>query len=825
MPEVVLNRIQPAIAIYCNINLFETVARFSKDIVSIVDICGPIQLDDLLLLSSDPESAMRDPLLLEDKCRAMVEQIRKADYIMTVSERQKYFWSAYCSMAGFSFEDLNVVVCPESFDIHPVPRNTAPSLTVVYAGGFYPWQKPERFLKEAAAALEKIEGAIFHIFGGPHAGLPNEIPVNNMLAELQLFRCVKYHGHRPIEELTQTLSTAWCALELMERNIERELAPTGHTVAFLSTGTPVINNDYSTLSGLINAYQAGWTLSTSGDSAGLASVFRELVERGTAFVDELSANARRLAAAEFVPERAMAPLCDLAAGKILKRRRASEAENFAGPRSGENRKIRVLAISSDYGAIQDLRVANPLRALQRQGYIDGFKIIDPRLHDLIHDTNRYDVILIQRTVPESIYELLKSLSLPFILDVDDNLLGRAAYKPDIRPQAALISGLGYCSALTVPNPRLVRLLETYAGLSLRSKTYITPNALPFSRLRDARQPSRILWIQSDIAALVDSREAIERAVDEFSVANELPIVLVGRNVLQTPRSKNQVVLGEIDFTSNLQMLEFGSTSIGVAPLETEADPQTLDFVSGKSDLKMLLFAGYGHPGVYSAAPPYTDSPLSAHLSISGNSYAEWYESLEFQFQEAWKTIPSAAAHIQQNRHSDTVARESWAPALRSCLLPSPVTGRELHDLLHGSSRMDATGEAGIGYLLANRDLLDLAIRSPGFTPRRHFVRFGQTEGRVVVHGRDAHQRLFDQLELESSNSVTRAGEKMSEMRDRVIQSRENVDEMRTNMNELEQNAASLQKEVNRLNDILSGVVHSKSWRLTAPLRNWVQKIK
>ncbi len=518
-PHIVLNRIQPDIAVYANINLFSSIARFAKDIVQIVDCYGPLQFEGLLMDHDDYESAMQDGGLLEEQCRHLVDRMREIDYLVTVSERQKYFWSAYCTLAGFSFNDLNVLVCPAAFEVSPVPRKTAPKLTVVYAGGFYPWQRPDRFLKEAAACLEKIEGATLHVFGGPHAGLPNEIEVNTMLQELQLFRCVQYHGYRPIEELMQTLSTAWCALELMERNIERELAVTGRTIEFLSTGTPVIYNDYSTLSTLIKSYGAGWTLSTAGSSAGLDLVFRDLVQRGTTFVDELSANARRLAEAEFVPERAMAPLCDLVAGRISKRTRASETGHFAGPRSGENRKIRALAISPDNGALRDLRVINPLRALQRQGYIDGFKVTDLFLHGLSNDKNRYDVILIQRAVPESIYQLLKTLSLPFILDVDDNLLARAAYRPEDAPETAIIPGLSYCSALTVPNPRLARLLETYAGLSLRSKTYITPNALPYSRVREARQPSRLFWIQSDIAALMNSRDAIERAVDEFTIVN------------------------------------------------------------------------------------------------------------------------------------------------------------------------------------------------------------------------------------------------------------------------------------------------------------------
>ncbi len=41
--------------------------------------------------------------------------------------------------------------------------------------------------------------------------------------------------------------------------------------------------------------------------------------------------------------------------------------------------------------------------------------------------------------------------------------------------------------------------------------------------------------------------------------------------------------------------------LGIAPLETEGDPDTVEFVSGKSDVKMAEYGGFGHPAVYSAA--------------------------------------------------------------------------------------------------------------------------------------------------------------------------------------------------------------------------------
>src|SRR5215469_3587591 len=139
-PEYVLNRFQPDIAIYCTVNSFRTIKRFAKDIIQIVDLCGPVQFEGFLADASDPRRAMRDGQQLEIHCREMVEKLRYADYVITVSERQKYFWSAYCSLAGFSFVDLNVLVCPVSLELPDVTRNIAPKLTVVYSGWFYPWQ-------------------------------------------------------------------------------------------------------------------------------------------------------------------------------------------------------------------------------------------------------------------------------------------------------------------------------------------------------------------------------------------------------------------------------------------------------------------------------------------------------------------------------------------------------------------------------------------------------------------------------------------------------------------------------------------------------------
>jgi hypothetical protein len=120
-------------------------------------------------------------------------------------------------------------------------------------------------------------------------------------------------------------------------------------------------------------------------------------------------------------------------------------------------------------------------------------------------------------------------------------------------------------------------------------------------------------------------------------------------------------------------------------LETVADEETLDFVAGKSDLKMLLFDGYGHPGVYSDAPPYADSPLRTGAQVIPNTYAGWVEALEYQYREGWRSARERSERIRAERHIDRVARESWMPALEEARLSKPMSGADLYRVISGFS--------------------------------------------------------------------------------------------------------------------------------------------
>jgi hypothetical protein len=791
-PEIVLNRVQPEIALYCDVSTVSGVRRYANDIVQIVDLCEPLPFAALMSGSSEDAGSNGR---LEHECRQVVERLSQVDYVITVSERQRYFWLAYCSLAGFSFSELRAAVCPFCIETDPLERKPSCCPSLLHAGGFYSWRDQERFLRAAASSLDETPGAKLHVAGGILAGTPDERQAEDSIRELQTHRSVEYHGDLPREELNRVLANVWATLDLNERTLEGELAAPDRAAQFLAAGVPIIYNNFGSFANDIREYRAGWTVDTE-TTRGLESVLEELVTAGQPLVEELSRNALRLSSEKLNPIEAMRPLVELcdSAGK-----RGSLARSRSAQVQGKPAAIgKVLAISRDIGAVGELRMNNPFRALHRQRLIDGFVTSHPLLARLAGDNSLYEVIFTQRALPEGVWVALSQLGLPYLLEVDDNLMACAGYRRnDPEEKASLISGLRQASVLTVPNPRLVHLLEKYSTLPLARKSFIVPNALPYGLSRSGAAPAaptQILWIQSDIAALTNSCEAVIRAVETVSSRYDLPVILIGRNVLDRPRFTRQVVMGEMDFNSNLQLLAAAPTSIGVAPLETNADLETIDFICGKSDLKILLFSGYGHSGVFSASPPYTDSPLSNCAILTRNTYEEWVEALEYAYREGWKSAAACAQRIQQERNIDRVAREAWWPALEACVLPRPVRGADLYEAF-------TANDAG----LDRSEVLERRVGDfNGGPPARMEAAEGhsgsETAGKhSFLHEARTHRRLLEQMEKE-----------IEELSERRLRQRQELQE--------DGRFSFLQHEMRRLQTEVKDLRESYSWKITAPLR-------
>lgn len=772
-PEIVLNRLQPDIAIYSGTAAFRTVRRYARDIVEIVDLTCASPL-----LNVDYES-IQDPRktghakLLETRARRVVDQLRHADYLLTVSESQKYFWLAYCSMAGFSFRELDVRICPVALAPPPAERKLSPSLSLAYAGAITR-NNSVALLDTAAETLDRIPGAVFHVFA-QSPGQDTGAEAKAALDQLTQHTSVRYHRFQTAGEFHRIASTCWAALHLSDHLKEAGPMDSG-ALRFVANGLPLIyTHSHSDLARLLAQFGAGWSLAADDPGSLLKTVISALAEGGPSLAESSSAQIRRLVAAHFDPDVCMAPLVDLCNSDVAKRSartpyKRTPSKNGALPALGNT----LVITPEPTGPIAELRLNNPLRSLQHQGFLAGFRNTDLSFSSIRNDGTPYDSILVQRTVPEYIYEVLYQLGLPFILDIDDNLLARADYRR-MPAEASITTGLRYASIVTAPNPRLIRLLEKYSGLRLASKAMITPNALPFARsIQPAKRPSQLIWIQSDIAALSASREAVVRAVDDFSRKHHLPVVLIGRNVVEGAVFERQVIMGEIGFTANLQLLENAPTSIGIAPLETNADPETLDFIAGKSDLKILLFAGYGHPAVYSASPPYTDSPLQSGEMLIGNSYEAWTAALEYQLTEGWKTVADRARRIQSDRGIGRVSNESWAPAISQVLLEKPILGRDLYEAFMEALRVG---------------------RSPGSAiPFDERLALKDAEQGEPLTSFDS--RMLERLDGESKLAYHRISSRITDMRHTI---------------------RNLQKEVMDLRNSLS-------WRITAPLRKIAKPI-
>lgn len=351
---------------------------------------------------------------------------------------------------------------------------------------------------------------------------------------------------------------------------------------------------------------------------------------------------------------------------------------------------RVLAVSADARHLREIRLVAPLSALERAGRIAGFRILNP-LDGSLSGHGAFaqcDAVILQRDVPPAVVRFLTERGLPFVLDVDDLLTGRAAYRDEAAsPEAARRVALAAeaCAVLTVTNPRLLAALERHLGRALAAKTVVVPNALPLEHppARVPARPQGLLWTSSDLPALTASAGAVLAAVREFAARRALPVLLAGTfSGTLAGELPGARFLGHMDYWRHKCFLLEAPTWIGIAPLETEADPDTLEFIACKSDVKMVEYGGLGHPGVYSRAVPYARSELRAGL-LAENTRQAWLDALESLYGGGFARAADEARDIFAARAVSKVARECWAPVLEAVRLARPLDVADLRRTLFG----------------------------------------------------------------------------------------------------------------------------------------------
>ncbi len=341
--------------------------------------------------------------------------------------------------------------------------------------------------------------------------------------------------------------------------------------------------------------------------------------------------------------------------------------------------LRVLAITRDRAFLRALRLEMPLFNLKKQGLIEEYFITDPSLFD-VPDDFVFNVVWLQRCNDPRLRDHLESkIGKNFMYDLDDLLIGRAAYREDRLTHKDVIKDfVKQCRVLVVSSMRLGRLLEAQIGISLEEKISVCPNALEFpSGIKTPARPGGLLVASSEALALTLSQADVLSEAADFAKRHNLPVYYFGpEDKLIASVFPTILTFGLLGFWHYHAILASLPPMIGLAPLETRGDQETLDFVNGKSDIKMLDFGGFGHPSVYSNAPPYFDTDLEAG-SVVENRAEAWLEALENTYSHRWKRLDVEQSEIVRQRNMDRIAAEHWREALKRARLAEPLTGRDI----------------------------------------------------------------------------------------------------------------------------------------------------
>lgn len=268
----------------------------------IIDLAGPHMLERHYQGSSNQIGATLGKLAA----------ISNADYFIVSGEKQRLYFLSFLLRAGIPQPERKIIKVVMPLDpALPEPRseNSAEYPNFVFGGVFLPWQNPAVGLRAVRDAISKREQGKLTLIGGTHPNYKiKEGVYAKLFEELSEHPRVEIKPMLPYTEFKQALSKVDVAIDLMEWNLERELAVTIRSTTYLWAGVPVIYNDFADLAVLIKQYDAGWCVAP-GDQNALDAVFEEIYSNPE-LIREKSRNARKLAEELFSWDRAVAPLLD-----------------------------------------------------------------------------------------------------------------------------------------------------------------------------------------------------------------------------------------------------------------------------------------------------------------------------------------------------------------------------------------------------------------------------------------------------------------------------------------------------------------------------------
>ena len=341
---------------------------------------------------------------------------------------------------------------------------------------------------------------------------------------------------------------------------------------------------------------------------------------------------------------------------------------------------RVLVLSDEADTLAAVRVRLPFDTLLRRGAITGYAVLHKGTLGADSGTqHRFDTIWVHRSAEPSTRLLLELLGRPFVYDIDDNLLASPRYRPPFHPVAMATTKdfLRRATVISCATARLAQLLAARLRHNLSARLLVTQNLAASSPApRKPGIPNAVIWASSDRPALAASADAIARAVRDHCLAYQTKLVCIGaepHDALRVPGLdlEHIPVVPHAEYRARLRAM---SPAVLVCPLETGADPDTQDFIDGKSDIKLIEALSDGLVGVFSRAAPYLDSTLPGAI-LTENTYDAWLAGLEAA--RATCIAPAASVAWPEDRDANQFGLAPWAAALTRARLDVPLTVAEL----------------------------------------------------------------------------------------------------------------------------------------------------
>lgn len=266
---------------------------------TIIDLHGPLLLETLFRAGEETTTYYHQKL----------KALSKGDFFTCAGERQRNYFYAWLSLAGFDLRQIPIDVVPFSLDpALPQHQYPADELQFVYGGLFLPWQDPVLGLRVLVEEMHAHNQGHLYFFGGNHPWVK--------MPPMQKFEQVKdllinspyttISPAIPRDALIERYKSASLAWDVMSHNAERGMAFTSRTVEYLWTGLPVVYNNYAELADYIGRYEAGWLVDPT-DEAQIRRTVQEIFANPSEIIRR-GQNAQRLVSEQLNWQSSVAPI-------------------------------------------------------------------------------------------------------------------------------------------------------------------------------------------------------------------------------------------------------------------------------------------------------------------------------------------------------------------------------------------------------------------------------------------------------------------------------------------------------------------------------------